>query len=171
MADLRQEKPGFVAGANSLAFFIFRGIAGSPVSAGFETCVFCLMLTSSGAVYHTRKSAGEFKHFHRGCDCKVAPNCAGSVDKTKAFEFALDFAPSNAPEVIHQLYGLIADNLPAYKAMGPAKRYEHLAGPMASTRASPVVRPRRAITLAAAVFSFLLPIGWRIRLRRANQCL
>ena len=99
--------------------------------------------------------------FCRGCDCKVAPNCAGSVDKTKAFEFALDFAPSNAPEVIHQLYGLIADNLPAYKAMGPAKRYEHLAGPMASTRASPVVRPRIcwAIILAAAVFSFLLPIG------------
>ena len=63
-----------------------------------------------------------------GCDCKVAPNCAGSIDKTKAFEFVLDFAPSNAPEVIRQLYGLIADNLPAYKAMGPAKRYEHLAG-------------------------------------------
>lgn len=62
-----------------------------------------------------------------GCDCKVAPNCAGSIDKTKAFEFVLDFAPSNAPEVIRQLYGLIADNLPAYKAMGPAKRYEHLA--------------------------------------------
>lgn len=85
----------------------------------------------------------------------------GGIGKTKAFEFALDFAPSNAPEVIHQLYGLIADNLPAYKAMGSAKRYEHLAGPMASTRASPVVRPRIcwAITLAAAVFSFLLPIG------------
>ena len=86
------------------------------------------MLASRGAVYHTRKSAGEWKHFHRGCDCKVAPNCAGSIDKTKAFEFVLDFAPSNAPEVIRQLYGLIADNLPAYKAMGPAKRYEHLAG-------------------------------------------
>ena len=91
-----------------------------------------------------------------GCDCKVAPNCAGSIDKTKAFEFVLDFAPSNAPEAIRQLYGLIADNLPAYKAMGPAKRYEHLAGPMASTRASPVARSRIcwAITLAAAVFHF-----------------
>lgn len=119
MADLRQEKPGFVAGANSLAFFISRGIAGSPVSAGFETCTFCLMLASRGAVYHTRKSAGEWKHFHRGCDCKVAPSCVGSIDKTKAFEFALGFAPRDALEVIRQLYGLIADNPPAYKDKGP----------------------------------------------------
>lgn len=117
--NLRQEKPGLVAGANSLAFFISCGIAGSPVSAGFETCMFCLMLTSCGAVYHTRKSAGEFKHFHRGCDCKVAPSCVGGIGKTKAFEFALDFAPSNAPEVIRQLYGLIADNPPTYKDKGP----------------------------------------------------
>ena len=36
-----------------------------------ETCTFCLMLASRGAVYHTRKTAGEFKHFHRNCDCKV----------------------------------------------------------------------------------------------------
>ena len=57
-----------------MAFFISCGIAGSPVSAGFETCMFCLMLTSRGAVYHTRKSAGEWKHFHRGCDCKVVPS-------------------------------------------------------------------------------------------------
>ena len=49
----------------------------------------------------------------------MAPSCVGSIDKTKAFEFALDFAPSNAPEVIRQLYGLIADNPPAYKDKGP----------------------------------------------------
>ena len=164
--NLRQEKPGLVAGANSLAFFISCGIAGSPVSAGFETCMFCLMLASRGAVYHTRKSTGEWKHFHRGCDCKVASNCAGSVDKTKAFEFALDFAPSNAAEVIHQLYGLIADNLLAYKDMGPAKGYEHLAGPMVLIRASPVVRPRicRSRNIGRRVFSLLSPIGWRVRL-------
>lgn len=119
MADLRQEKPGFVAWTSSLAFFISCGIAGSPVSAGFETCPFCLMLASRGAVYHTRKSAGEFKHFHRGCDCKVAPSCVGNMDKTKAFEFALGFAPRDALEVIRQLYGLIADNPSAYKDKGP----------------------------------------------------
>ena len=72
-----------------------------------------------GAVYHTRKSAGEWKYFHRGCDCKVAPSCVGSIDKAKAFEFALGFAPSNALEVIRQLYGLIADNPPTYKDKGP----------------------------------------------------
>lgn len=71
------------------------------------------------AVYHTRKSAGEWKHFHRGCDCKVAPSCVGNIDKTKAFEFALGFAPSDALEVIRQLYGLIADNPPTYKDKGP----------------------------------------------------
>lgn len=86
---------------------------------GFETCPFCLMPASRDAVYHTRKSAGEFKHFHRGCDCKVAPSCVGSIDKTKAFEFALGFAPSDAPEVIRQFYGLIADNPSAYKDKGP----------------------------------------------------
>ena len=119
MADLRQEKPGFVAWTSSLAFFIFCGIAGSSVSAGFGTCTFCLMLASRGAGYHTRKSAGEWKHFHRGCDCKVAPSCVGNIDKTKAFEFALGFAPSDALEVIRQLYGLIADNPPTYKDKGP----------------------------------------------------
>lgn len=102
-----------------LGVFISCGIAGLPVSAGFETCMFCLMLTSRGAVYHTRKSAGEWKHFHRGCDCKVAPSCVGSIDKTKAFEFAPGFAPSDALEVIRQLYGLIADNPPTYKDKGP----------------------------------------------------
>lgn len=81
--------------------------------------MFCLMLTSRGAVYHTRKSAGERKHFHRGCDCKVVPSCVGSIDKTKAFEFALGFAPRDALEVIRQLYGLIADNPSAYKDKGP----------------------------------------------------
>ena len=102
-----------------LGVFISCGIAGLPVSAGFETCTFCLMLMSRGAVYHTRKSAGEWKHFHRGCDCKVAPSCVRNIDKTKAFEFALGFAPSDALEVIRQLYGLIADNPPAYKDKGP----------------------------------------------------
>ncbi|WP_419073322.1 hypothetical protein [Slackia isoflavoniconvertens] len=86
---------------------------------GFETYTFCLMIVSRGAVYHTRKSAGEWKHFHRGCDCKVAPSCVRNIDKTKAFEFALGFAPSDALEVIRQLYGLIADNPPAYKDKGP----------------------------------------------------
>lgn len=86
---------------------------------GFGTYTFCLMIASRGAVYHTRKSAGGWRRLCRECDCKVAPSCVGSIDKTKAFEFALGFAPCDALEVIRQLYGLIADNPPAYKDKGP----------------------------------------------------
>ena len=51
-----------------------KGAKFARVPTGFETCTFCLMLASRGAVYHTRKTAGEWKHFHRGCDCKVVPS-------------------------------------------------------------------------------------------------
>ena len=51
-----------------------KGARFARVPTGFETCTFCLMLASRGAVYHTRKTAGEWKHFHRGCDCKVVPS-------------------------------------------------------------------------------------------------
>ena len=51
-----------------------KGARFARVPTGFETCTFCLMLASRGAVYHSRKTAGEFKHFHRGCDCKVVPS-------------------------------------------------------------------------------------------------
>ena len=50
------------------------------VRSGSETCTFCIMLASRGAVYHTRKSAGEFKHFHRHCDCKVVPGFEDDPD-------------------------------------------------------------------------------------------
>lgn len=81
MADLRQEKPGFVAWTSSLAFFISCGVCGfASMPTGFETYTFCLMIVSRGAVYHTRKSAGEFKHFHRGCDCKIVPGFEDDSD-------------------------------------------------------------------------------------------
>ena len=51
-----------------------KGAMFARVPTGFETCTFCLMLASRGAVYHSRKSAGEFRHFHRNCDCKVVPS-------------------------------------------------------------------------------------------------
>ena len=50
-----------------------NGVRFARVTTGRETCAFCLMLASRGAVYHTRKTAGDFKSFHRGCDCKVVP--------------------------------------------------------------------------------------------------
>ena len=41
------------------------------VPGGGETCKFCLMLASRGFVYHSKKAAGSFDHYHDGCDCKV----------------------------------------------------------------------------------------------------
>lgn len=57
-----------------------KGVRFARVPTGFETCTFCLMLASRGAVYHTRKAAGEFKHFHRGCDCKIVPGFEDDPD-------------------------------------------------------------------------------------------
>lgn len=57
-----------------------KGARFARVPTGTETCTFCLMLASRGAVYHTRKSAGEFKHFHRHCDCKVVPGFEDDQD-------------------------------------------------------------------------------------------
>ena len=57
-----------------------KGVRFARVPTGFETCTFCLMLASRGAVYHTRKSAGEFKHFHRRCDCKIVPGFGDDPD-------------------------------------------------------------------------------------------
>lgn len=54
-----------------------RGAMFARVPTGFETCAFCLMLASRGAVYHSRKTAGEWGRFHRGCDCKVVPSFEG----------------------------------------------------------------------------------------------
>ena len=54
-----------------------KGATFARVPAGAETCTFCLMLASRGAVYHTRKTAGELRHFHRNCDCKVVPSFEG----------------------------------------------------------------------------------------------
>lgn len=51
-----------------------RGARFARVMTGAENCAFCLMLAGRGAVYHTRATAGEFRRFHRGCDCKVVPS-------------------------------------------------------------------------------------------------
>lgn len=41
------------------------------VPSGGETCKFCLMLASRGFVYHSKKTAGEFGHYHDNCDCRI----------------------------------------------------------------------------------------------------
>ena len=57
-----------------------KGAMFARVPTGAETCAFCIMLASRGAVYHSRKTAGEWRHFHRGCDCKVVPSFEGDPD-------------------------------------------------------------------------------------------
>ena len=57
-----------------------RGVRFARVTTGRETCAFCYMLSSRGAVYHTRETAGQFSHYHRNCDCKVVPGFEDDPD-------------------------------------------------------------------------------------------
>ena len=41
------------------------------VPSGGETCKFCLMLAGRGFVCHSKKTAGEFGHYHDNCDCRI----------------------------------------------------------------------------------------------------
>lgn len=38
-----------------------------------DTCAFCVLLASRGAVYHSEAAAGEFAKFHGDCDCTPTP--------------------------------------------------------------------------------------------------
>ena len=73
-----------------------KGVRFARVPTGFETCTFCLMLASRGAVYHTRKTAGEFKHFHRNCDCKIVPGFGDDPDA--------ELVEGVRPKELHKLY-------------------------------------------------------------------
>lgn len=50
-----------------------EGVRFARVPTGSETCAFCFMLATRGAVYHTREKAGELGQYHRHCDCKIVP--------------------------------------------------------------------------------------------------
>lgn len=50
-----------------------KAIRFARVPSGSETCVFCLMLASRGAVYTSAISAGEWNHYHSHCDCRIVP--------------------------------------------------------------------------------------------------
>lgn len=53
------------------------GVRFARVPTGRETCAFCFMLATRGAVYHTRTSAGEMGQYHSHCDCKIVPGFGG----------------------------------------------------------------------------------------------
>ena len=50
------------------------------VPQGGETCRFCLMLASRGAVYLTEHKAGAVDHYHANCDCKVVPDWGDGIE-------------------------------------------------------------------------------------------
>lgn len=51
------------------------------VPMGKETCAWCIMLASQGFVYASKKTAGEFRHFHDNCDCIIVPSFGeGSIE-------------------------------------------------------------------------------------------
>lgn len=78
-----------------------KGVRFARVPTGFETCTFCLMLASRGAVYRTRKTAGEFKHFHRRCDCKIVPGFGDDPDA--------ELVEGVRPKELHKLYKQFKD--------------------------------------------------------------
>lgn len=43
------------------------------IPSGADTCTFCLMTASRGAVYRDEVSAGEMNDYHDNCDCAVIP--------------------------------------------------------------------------------------------------
>ena len=47
------------------------------VPSGAETCSFCIMLASRGAVYGTAEAAS---HSHPGCDCRVVPDWGDGIE-------------------------------------------------------------------------------------------
>lgn len=118
-----------------------KGARFARVPTGFETCTFCLMLASRGAVYHTRKSAGEWKHFHRGCDCKVVP----SFERDPYAEVVEGVKPRELQELYEQFREIESHRLPkAQEDALKAARVDAARGVLSAD-----VRARSDIELAA----------------------
>lgn len=49
------------------------GVRWARVPTGAETCAWCRMMASRGAVYLSRKSAGGENNWHNDCDCQPTP--------------------------------------------------------------------------------------------------
>lgn len=50
------------------------GVRFARVPSGGETCRFCIMLASRGAVYYSEESAGKNNHYHANCRCRIVPS-------------------------------------------------------------------------------------------------
>ena len=111
-----------------------KGARFARVPTGFETCTFCLMLASRNAVYHTRKTAGEFKHFHRHCDCKVVP----SFDPDPDAEVVEGVKPRELRELYKQ-FKEIDETEGLSSAEKDARKRAVAANPLLGTRSDPAL--------------------------------
>lgn len=111
-----------------------KGARFARVPTGFETCTFCMMLASRNAVYHTRKTAGEFKHFHRHCDCKVVP----SFDPDPDAEVVEGVKPKELRELYKQ-FKKIDETEGLSSAEKDARKRAVAANPLLGTRSDPAL--------------------------------
>ena len=69
------------------------------VPVGAETCPFCFMLASRGAVYYSKETAGAFNHFHNDCDCKIVPAFGDFPD----YEIVEGYDPASMRDVMAEI--------------------------------------------------------------------
>ena len=143
-----------------------RGVRFARVPTGAETCPFCLMLAGRGAVYHTRKTAGEFRHFHRRCDCKVVPGFEADPDA----EIVEGFSPAGLRDRIGQIEQVTGLQFASSKDSAALRGYlQQLDAAWMTTGATcSVTRERGAHPLKKeeAVAGFLAGNGWNVEFMR-----
>ena len=104
-----------------------RGVRYARVPTGAETCTFCRMLASRGFVYKTAKSAGQFNHFHRGCDCRIVAST--DADGLEGYD------PDRERELWQRFEEIDAGE--GSKAEKEAAKRAALEGPLLNSRADP----------------------------------
>ena len=143
-----------------------KGARFARVPTGLETCAFCLMLASRGAVYHTRKTAGEFRHFHRRCDCKVVPSFEDDPDA----EIVEGFSPAGLRDRIGQIEQVTGLQFASSKDSAALREYlQQLdAAWMTTCVTCSVTRERgaRPLKKEEAVAGFLAGNGWYVEFMR-----
>ena len=143
-----------------------RGVRFARVPTGAETCPFCLMLAGRGAVYHTRKTAGEFRHFHRRCDCKVVPGFEDDPDA----EIVKGFSPAGLRDRIGRIEQATGLQFESSKDSAALREYlQQLDAAWMTTGATcSVTRERGAHPLKKeeAAAGFLAGNGWNVEFMR-----
>lgn len=92
-----------------------KGVRFARVTSARSTCAFCLMLAGRGAVYHSRKTAGELNRFHPHCSCKIVPSFSGGQYDT----LVEGHSPDDARALRQKVLGLAASSVsdPALQAL------------------------------------------------------